>query len=807
MEDWRVVKERVRTDYIEIQNLSQWIVKDIPYVHPDHPIYANFWSKQAKNCIEGTWGKEWGKFRYMPGNMYYFGNFGILEHTFEKDGVKTTEDIKPKLVDYIWDFAYMSWTAYGFSGFTGDEKYSCDIRLDLYEKSLAKREELPKHCFKPDGDVKQYVDAYKYLHSLHKKNLGKPLFTNPTQNVIVMGSRGGTKSYWVAIGEIEYNYVFGGARRFNREFRENRLRCQQCVGSSEAGKSSELLKKFIDSRDAKTDYDNENFRNWFGIWKDTDIDGKETITPCPFYRRSLGTLDCPNKKPSKIFRARYKVEINGEWKEKGSGSQIAHVNYSSKKPNGERAAEGGRYLFSDVEEVGSLDNFVKVLGANEGTVTRAGARIGVQWAQGTSGNIEFVQASKKVFLDPRSYNMLAFPNQFGGAIGQLVGYFIPYYITLLDCKDKNGNTIYEKAFAVTNADREREAASSDPKVLEDFRMNKPCFIDEMWITGKGHYLPVEEASLRERELAYGNLYKRLGTAVKLIWDASYTHGVKYEVDHNGQPYYDFPHDPNKKQDPSGCPVIYEPPNYIGGKVPDDMYIFGLDPYVEEDIDAGGSVASLHVLLNPKYIPLGYNGNTIVATYIGKPVQGLDYYYENVLKLMALYGFPVRGLWFEKNRGDKCREFFLRKGKAGLMALTPQVSQGSAVKEKMVTSYGYVIGNLFAKKEGLKSLRDWCLQETELAHDGIKINIARVPCIYTVRQIMQYDINGNFDAVDGIRGCVIGLNEIDSVEEMKRNTRSTQNHYRNLLKNNRIFNARYRHHRSSSGIQQMAEYNA
>jgi len=788
--NWWVTKERVRTDYVRIQNLAKFMGDEVPYVHPDHPMYSKFWSKEAKTCIEGVWSKEWGKYRYMPGNLYYFGKYGVIEHTHEKNGVKVTEDIKPLIVDYLWDMAYMSITAYGFSGFIKDDKYSCHILLKLHEENLIPRAALPKQCIRKDGSIKIYKEAYEYLLNLHDEDYGKALYQNPTQNVLVMGSRGGTKSYWVAIAELEYNFVFGGARRYDKQFIENRLRCQQCVGAADVSKSSELLKKFADSRDAKADYDNETFRKRFGIWQDTNVKGEASVTPCPFYRRALGSLDCPNKKPNRIFRAKYKIDSNGEWKEKGTGSQIAHVNFSPIKPNGERSAEGGRYLFIDIEEVGSAPNFVKILGANEGTVTRAGQRIGVQWAQGTSGNIEYVKSAKKVMLKPESYNIIGFKNQFGGSHGEKkTGYFIPYYITLLEFKDKNGNTDYDAAIAKTNLDRADVAKSDDPRVLDDFLMNKPCYLDEMWITGKGHYLPVEEASSRVKQLLTNDLYKALMKPVKLVYDSSYAYGVRADVDHDAQPYIDFPHDPNKAVDPSGCIVIYEDPIYEKGKIPKDLYIFSLDPYVEEDIDAGGSIAAAYVLINPKYISKGYNGNTVVATYIGKPIAGLDAYYENLYKLMLYYGAFDANLWYEKNRGERVREFWLRKNALNMLAPTPQVAVGDSQKVKMITSFGYVVGNRISKLNYLKMLNDWLLDETEL-NDGTKTNIERIPCLYTCRQIEQYEIDGNYDAVDGLRGVVLGVREINAILEARETTKKTRKHFDALLKNNRIFSQAY-----------------
>lgn len=796
MSSWKVIKDNVRTDYIRLENLQQFLVQDVPMIHPEHPIYINFWSKEIKKCIEGMWGNEFGQYRYMPGNLYFFGNYGIINHTFQKDGVNVTKQIKPMIVDYVWDFAYMSWVAYGFSGFEKDTKTSCCVLLKQYYNKELEQKKLPQSCFH-NGELKKYEDPFEYIKRLHTGKLGKPLFENPTQNALTLGSRGGGKSYWSAIAEIEYNFVFGGARRYNQAFINGEESCEQCCGAGDSNKSSEMLKKFMDSQNAKTDSESKRFKEWFGIWTDIDSKGETVTTPCPLYRRTLGKLDPSNKK--NLYRAKYKVDINGEFVERGTGSTIAHVNYSTKKGDGHIAAAGGRYLYSVIEEVGGLESFIDVLGANEATVTRSGHRFGVQWAMGTSGHIEYIQATKKVFLNPQDYNVLAFKNQFGhtGKNG-MIGYFIPYYITFLDCKDENGNTNYEDAINKVNRLRQKESESSDPKVLRDYMMNYPCYVDEMWLTDKGYYLPYEEAASREKELTAFDRYKLLETPVKLIWDSNVSRGVKYEILHDAEPYREFPIDSSKKKDPSGCIVIYEFPEEINGYIPHDLYQFvGLDPYVEEDIDRGGSVGSLFILINPKYIPQGFNGNCIAASYIGKPTEGLSVYYENVEKLLQFYGNPIQGLAFEKNRGESCREHFIRKNKTQLLMVTPQNTMGANIYQRNIVSFGYNVGNRIAKLNLVKMLNDWLLEETTL-RDGTKRNIERIPSLFLIRQIMQYNLDDNFDAVDGFRGCILALREYETKLQSESNRKEKKsNDFKSYNNNERIFKQRKDQRFSSS----------
>ena len=173
---WYVHHHRVNKDYIKIENLQQWLVTDVPNINPNHPKYIDFWSRQTKKCIEGMWGNEFGKHRYMPGNLYFFGNYGIIEHSWEDErGVKITEDIKPFIVDFIWDYAYQSWVCRGFSGFEKDEEYSCNIKLKAYYEDKIALSDLPRTCIH-NGQPKKYEDAFEYLRRLHNKKLGKSLY-------------------------------------------------------------------------------------------------------------------------------------------------------------------------------------------------------------------------------------------------------------------------------------------------------------------------------------------------------------------------------------------------------------------------------------------------------------------------------------------------------------------------------------------------------------------------------------------------------------------------------------------------------
>jgi len=725
-----------------------------------------------------------GQYRYMPGNLYYYGNYTLLQIT-EKN--KVTKYERPNLDDLEWEFALMSLEAKGFSGFELDDEYTS---LDLVKEYLeAGVTEAPQYlidrypeALTPEGKLKKYRAPREAIRMLYDAPMGRPYYHNPTRNVMVLGSRGGGKSYFTVLAEVEYAIIFDGAKHYDRQFLEDLLTVETCVGSTVKDKSAEMLSKLTASIASKAD---PVIGRQFGVWEEEDDTGAKVVTPCPFYRSFKGNLNCPNK--TNPFRYKYDTEQSGHWTEKGTGSRVLHVNYSSKKGDGAQAAAGGRYAVSIVEECGLADNLKDIHVSNASVVAREGIRFGVEWYIGTSGNIQYIQAAKEMFLNPQDYDILAIDNEHSkeGKDGK-IGFFLPFYLTLRQFKDNDGNTDFTAACKYVDKLREEKKKSKNPKTIQGERMNRPCFIQEMWVTGDSSLLPYDELSLRERELMEFERYRYTGTAITLTWDSTSPNGVNYTVNHEGEPYFDYPINFEKRKDPRGCIMMYESPQYVNNTIPNDMYSFiGHDPYVEESFEGGGSVGATYILMNPKYIPMGFSGNTIVASYIDKPMNGLREYYENQEKLLAFYGNPQQGLWFEKNRGQDCRAYYVAKNKVSLLAQTPQHAQGTRIFEQNIQSYGYMVGNRVVKAQLAIMIRDWLLEETELK-DGVKKNVFRIPDIYLIRQMMNYNLDDNFDAVDGFRGCIVGLRNNQVQVEAVANKKHDDQVLRRLLTNPKIF---------------------
>lgn len=169
---------------------ENFLLKEIPNLHPRSSQYKDFWKAEKRKCIEGYWVSG----RYMPGNIYFYVNFWhILKN---KDNYSKVKVIAlPDLRDIEWIKGYMFMEARGFSGFVEDNEITCcrdvkKIEVGLDNKTLepddylAALKYLPKECFTLTNTLKKYEEARTYLPKNHGVNKGKPLYQNEALDVI-----------------------------------------------------------------------------------------------------------------------------------------------------------------------------------------------------------------------------------------------------------------------------------------------------------------------------------------------------------------------------------------------------------------------------------------------------------------------------------------------------------------------------------------------------------------------------------------------------------------------------------------------
>ena len=738
----------MKRDYVIIDNRDQYLIKDLKEYHPDDPRHTGYWRDLKKKCIEGTYGVDNGLARYMPSVLFFYGNFFTL---FDTDENKQRLPIKPFIDDIEWERSYMWLEGAGFSGWHDDDVFTSHEDWFKYKKhGLPSAKEVMRwkeaeqnqfmHLVNKNGKLKKYKNPRENIKELKEEPLGPPIYHNGCKNVMEFGSRGGGKSFFWA-GVAQHGLAFQGAKLYNEETRLMRVKAEIAVGSGASSKSSDFMKKVKQSNDYLA-----TANGAYGKPGDPDYE------PSPFYLDMEGSIK-PNNKENP-WRHEYQVKDRGRWVTKGTGSYIAHVIYSPNKKTGAEEAAGGRYLYVIYEECGLTEKLIDAWGSNEGTVYSGRShQVGMQIALGTSGNMDVVEPSRHIFTHPRQYNLVTYQDEWENT-GE-VGFFLPNYMTRRDRKDHNGNTDYDAAIAEYKEEEAIKMKASNQAVLRHFRMNKPNKISDMWQREKGNILCAAEAEERIKELLIDNLYESIGTPVTLKYDSLAPNGVSHELNKKADPFFE-PLFRYNKEDLEGSVMIYDFPI---PDVPDDYYsILGHDPFAGEDQTEGDSLGAAYLITNPKYTHRGLPGNTIVASYVGRPYYGKDVYYENLLKLLMFYGCPPRSLWYEADRGDSCKEFFRRKGQIQYLCHRPIKTKGDNAKEQPVAKYGYKVGSIQNKLELLSTLNDWLLTEVEWGHDNKKRVIERIPDIWLLRQIAQFDLQGNFDGVMAVAGCSLAVQE-------------------------------------------------
>ena len=465
--------------------------------------------------------------------------------------------------------------------------------------------------------------------------------------------------------------------------------------------------------------------------------GDTTFVP-PFNKRYTGGWGV-----SSTVTAEYKKRKNGVDTTRGSKSTIKHVSWNGNP----FAAQGGRANLLIYEEIGVANELLDVYGATRDLLIRDGVKTGTAVFIGTGGDMEGggTLAAHKMFYTPRDFECLAFEDtwEHRGSIG----YFVPAYYSYNELRDEYGNINIEEGIALLEAKRKR---FTDSYNLANDMQNNPKIPSEIFLVQSGNIFPVAE--LKNVVNKIEGMQDILEKKVTLYFDKNNTtyNGVSYRLDTENEltPINDFPwKDDGKLTLREGCVVIYEFPQLIDGKVPEDTYIVGHDPF-RNNIENGTSFASIFVLKSGANPEIGTN--ELVAEYIGRPFMGDDAVNDMLLKLSLMYNAII---YFE-NMVGAVKEYFENHRMLHKLALKPSKILASTASNKLTSVYGYSMSNREVKLRSLGYVRQWLLDVDEF---GVR-NLEKIPSRILLKQFLQFNMDGNFDAVMGFIGCIIGVNE-------------------------------------------------
>ena len=401
--------------------------------------------------------------------------------------------------------------------------------------------------------------------------------------------------------------------------------------------------------------------------------------------------------------------------QKGTLNEVLGV--SSK--DDESKLRGKRGVLICIEEFGSFPNLLGLYGTLRPSVEEGDAVYGLIYMQGTAGDDDSDFASaQEIMYNPLGYNMQSNPNVYdkeGQGRPKFV-YFFPGYLNRKGCYDTNGNSDVTKALVEILRNRYTvKYNSTEINAITKTISEVPITPQEAILRTRGNIFPITELTERLNELdnnpsEYNDVY--IGT---LVMDK----GGKVEfVPTNDKPIREFPTKDNHVQ---GAIEIFEMPQKMGDKIPNERYIMSLDNY-ENDYSETMSLGSIFVL--------DLWTDRIVAEYTGRP-QFVDDLNEIARKMCLFYNAK---LLYENNKKNTFA-YFSKMHCTHLLADTPEY-----LKQRInLKAIGYgntqkgVAATTPVKNLGFELIRDWLLKPiTRIVHqDGEDVEVT-VPNLKFIR---------------------------------------------------------------------------
>lgn len=423
----------------------------------------------------------------------------------------------------------------------------------------------------------------------------------------------------------------------------------------------------------------------------------------------------------------------------GSMNQVLGV--SAKDDSDKLRGKRGWILY---EEMGTFDGLLELYDVTRKSVEDGDYTFACMYLVGTANNKEssFLSA-KKLLYAPNSYNIQSIPNVYDkkGSSKDTFGFFFPAYINRAGCYNKDGISDVIKALLQVLMARYKAKYGADPTSVLRVIAEDPITPAEAIIKVKDAYFPV--ASLQERA---DTLDKNPSLYDDIYVGELYTTGTG-EIEFRPTddiPIRTYPVD----NDTKGALEIYSMPKKDReGKVFNDRYIIGVDPY-DNDQAESHSLYSIFVL--DTFV------DNLVAEYTGR-TNFADEAHDMVLKLCIFYN--AKALYESNKKGlysymEKTRNTFR-------LADTPEY-----LRDKQLVKYSSFGSN--AKGVNVSAninnfanrlVKDWLLMKVpiEVKQEDGHIEIQEVPKLYTLktRALIEEAIQFNPDInVDRIRALGI-----------------------------------------------------
>ena len=399
------------------------------------------------------------------------------------------------------------------------------------------------------------------------------------------------------------------------------------------------------------------------------------------------------------------------------GTENAVTGITSKDDESKlRGTRGVLYL---LEEAGTFSRLLNLYSVLRPSVEDGNEVWGTIFAYGTAGDSESdFSGMQELMYNPQGYNMLPILNVYDKE-GQGRKYFTIFfggYLNRAECYNEDGVSDVTKALLEILVDRYKvKYNSTDINAITKRIAEIPITPQEAILRTRGNIFPITELNERLNEIdnnpsEYNDVY-----VGNLVMDRS---GKVEFMPTTDKPIREFP---TKDNHVMGAIEIFEMPQKVQDKIPNERYIMSLDNY-ENDYSETMSLGSMFVL--------DLWTDRIVAEYTGRP-QFSDDLNEIARKLALFYNAKIL---YENNKRNTFA-YFSKMNCLHLLADTPEyLKQRQLVK---VQGYGNSAKGVGAttpiKNFGFDLIRDWLLKPvTKIVHqEGEDIEIT-VPNLKFIR---------------------------------------------------------------------------
>lgn len=420
------------------------------------------------------------------------------------------------------------------------------------------------------------------------------------------------------------------------------------------------------------------------------------------------------------------------------GTENSVIGVTSK--DDESKLRGSRGVLYLLEEAGSFPRLLNLYQVLRPSVEDGNSVWGLIYLYGTAGDSDSDFSSmQELMYNPNGYNIKAINNVYDkeGQGRKQFTYFFPGYMNRADCYDKDGNSDVNKALIEILLDRYKvKYNSTDINAITKRIAEIPITPQEAILKTKSNIFPITELTKRLNEIDNNpNFFDD-------VYVGDLTFNKQGKVEFNAVttdiPIRDFPTKDNKVQ---GAIEIYEMPQEIHGKVPNERYILSLDNY-ENDVAQSMSLGSIFVL--------DLWTDRIVAEYTGRPMF-VDDLNEICRKLCLFYNGKV----MVENNKKNTFAYFSKMNSLHLMADTPEYLKNKQILK--ANTFGNASKGCPATipviNFSMERLRDWLLKPVtvteEFNGESISTTIPNLHFLKNralIKELMLYNPAINVDRI-------------------------------------------------------------